>query len=46
MQSVLYARACLSVHLSVTRMDLSQTIEVMIMQFTLYSNPMRLVFAG
>jgi len=27
-------------------MDLSQTVEVMIMQFTLYSNPMRLVFAG
>ena len=36
---------CLSVHLSVTRVDQSKMVEVRIMQFSPYSSPIPLVFA-
>jgi len=49
MLSALYAIAnpsvCLSDCLSVTRVDQSKTVEVRIMQFSLYSSPISLVFA-
>jgi len=45
--SALYAIArpsvCLSVHLPVTRVDQSKTVEVMIMQLSLPGSPMTLV---
>ena len=48
MLSALYAIACpsvcLSVRLSVTRVDQSKTVEVRIMQFSVYSSPIPLVF--
>ena len=37
---------CLSVCLSVTRVDQSKTVEARIMQFSLYSSPIPLVFRG
>ena len=37
---------CLSVRLSVTRVDQSKTIDARIMQFSPYSSPIPLVFAG
>jgi len=37
---------CLSVRLSVTLVDQSKTVEVRIMQFSPYSSPIPLVFAG
>ena len=37
---------CLSVHLSVTRVDQSKTVEARIMQFSPYSSPIPLVFRG
>jgi len=42
--SVCPSAVCPSVHLSVTRMDQSKTVEVRIMQFSLYSSPISLVF--
>jgi len=36
----------LSVHLSVTRVDQSKTVEVMIMQFSPYGSPIPLVFGA
>ena len=50
MLSALYAIArpsvCLSVRLSVTRVDQSKTVKRRLMQFSLYSSPIPLVFAG
>jgi len=43
MLSALYAIANPSVRLSVTRVDQSKTVEVRIMQFSPYSNPIPLV---
>ena len=44
MLSALYAIANPSVHLSVTRVDQSKTVEVRIMQFSPYSSPIPVVF--
>ena len=46
MLSALYAIARPSVCLSVTRVDQSKTVEARIMQFSPYSSPIPLVFAG
>ena len=46
MLSELYAVARPSVRLSVTRVDQSKTVEARIMQFSPYSSPIPLVFAG
>ena len=46
MLSALYAIANPSVRLSVTRVDQSKTVEARIMQFSPYSSPIPLVFAG
>ena len=47
MSAICYRNSvCLSVCLSVTRLDHSKTVEVRIMQFSPYSSPVPVVFAG
>ena len=45
MLSVLYAIENPSVCLSVTRVDQSKTVELRVVQFSLYSSPIPLLFA-